>query len=245
MTNPTRNNPSLTMITYDPSGGNNPTEFWWFDAIISEEHFISALIMSHPTEEGFDITDHVRELPDEITLTGFVTNHHFGFWPEPNDGATTNLEDVPINPSSFGFVAVGRPPLPTSISARVSSQPELDRVEVVFDKLKRANTQGWLLTIRTAQRTYENMLIDNVRWSPDSGGSGNFEITARHVRIVSTEVREATETERLADQPGRRRGGRSTQQTNQAQRATALGAGANAGLNVGNAPSDIGQTGAG
>jgi hypothetical protein len=48
-----------------------------FDANLSEGHSWSNDITSNPVERGVEITDHIRELPDQLTLVGFVTNTPF------------------------------------------------------------------------------------------------------------------------------------------------------------------------
>lgn len=48
-----------------------------FDANLSEGHSWQNDITSNPVERGVDITDHIRALPDELTLVGFVTNTPF------------------------------------------------------------------------------------------------------------------------------------------------------------------------
>jgi hypothetical protein len=48
-----------------------------FDANLSEGHSWTAEITSNPVEVGADITDHIRNLPDQVTLVGFVTNTPF------------------------------------------------------------------------------------------------------------------------------------------------------------------------
>jgi hypothetical protein len=48
-----------------------------FDAVLTEGHSWSNDITSNPVERGVDVTDHIREIPDQITLVGFVTNTPF------------------------------------------------------------------------------------------------------------------------------------------------------------------------
>jgi len=245
MSNASEYNPSLTAIHFDPSGGTNPSEYLWFDAVLSEEHSISTLVMSHPTEEGFPITDHVREQPDSISINGFVSNSHFGAIPQPTGGSRITDEEINVNPTN-------NPNLPDTLTVKsVSSgsgfsQRSFDRVKVVFDTLKIMSVAGWLVDILTEQRSYKNMIVDNVTWSPDSGGGGTFAIEASHVRVVSTEVR-TVETARLSDRHNRRRGGTSTRQPSAAQTEKSLQVKRDAlGISAPpNTTSDIGATSAG
>ncbi len=48
------------------------------DATPVETHELSAETTEHPIEEGADVTDHVRILPDQITIEGVVSNTPVG-----------------------------------------------------------------------------------------------------------------------------------------------------------------------
>lgn len=63
-----------------------------FDANLSEGHSWKNDITSNPVERGVDITDHIRLLPDDITLVGFVTNTPF-LEGEGNREINNNSED--------------------------------------------------------------------------------------------------------------------------------------------------------
>jgi hypothetical protein len=61
-----------------------------FDANLSEGHSWSNDITSNPVERGVDVTDHIREIPDQVTLVGFVTNTPFL---DNEDGNTITNDD--------------------------------------------------------------------------------------------------------------------------------------------------------
>jgi hypothetical protein len=46
-----------------------------FDAAITENFSKTAEITDHPVESGVDITDHIRQLPEEVEIHGWVTNN--------------------------------------------------------------------------------------------------------------------------------------------------------------------------
>jgi len=48
-----------------------------FDANLSEGHSWTADITSNPVERGSEIADHIRNMPDQVNLVGFVTNTPF------------------------------------------------------------------------------------------------------------------------------------------------------------------------
>ena len=46
----------------------------WIDCSISETHGLQAEVTRHPVEDGADVTDNVRLMPDTIGIEGLVTN---------------------------------------------------------------------------------------------------------------------------------------------------------------------------
>jgi hypothetical protein len=44
------------------------------DCVISDDHTYANEVTKFPVENGADITDHIRQLPVEVTIDGFVTN---------------------------------------------------------------------------------------------------------------------------------------------------------------------------
>ena len=61
-----------------------------FDATLSEGHSWANDITENPVETGSDITDHIRGLPDQITLVGMVTNTPFLEPGNSSGGVITN-----------------------------------------------------------------------------------------------------------------------------------------------------------
>lgn len=46
-----------------------------FDASVAETHTNTAEVTQHPVEEGADISDHIRKMPDELAVNVIVSNH--------------------------------------------------------------------------------------------------------------------------------------------------------------------------
>jgi hypothetical protein len=46
----------------------------WIDVSLREQHNLAAEVTRHPVEDGVDITDHVREQPEQLQIEGLVTN---------------------------------------------------------------------------------------------------------------------------------------------------------------------------
>jgi hypothetical protein len=64
------------------------------DAVLSETHTISAEVTDHPVEQGFNVTDHIRRLPDSITLECIVTDAPF----DPVEG------DEPPSSTAYAYL---------------------------------------------------------------------------------------------------------------------------------------------
>lgn len=45
------------------------------DAVLDEQHSCKTEITQYPVEVGVNIADHIRPLPEELTLTGIVSNY--------------------------------------------------------------------------------------------------------------------------------------------------------------------------
>lgn len=146
-----------------------------FDASLTETHTKRNTIPSHPVESGTNISDHIRQEPDEITLQGVVTDHPIVYLasetaPSPLDGDLTAAND---------------------------------RADLAYAEMQRVMADGELVSIVTTLREYENMGITEMTVQRDSanGNVFNATIAAREVRIVTTEVTEAPVPENPANAP--------------------------------------------
>lgn len=65
------------------------------DAAISETHMLNSEVASDPVEKGAATSDHIRELPDEITLECIVSDTPMGavadFRSDESNGATPSM----------------------------------------------------------------------------------------------------------------------------------------------------------
>jgi hypothetical protein len=59
--------------------GSDKVGFVTLDVSESEDHGKTAEPTQHPIEDGSDVADHVKQLPDTLTLTGTVSNTPVGF----------------------------------------------------------------------------------------------------------------------------------------------------------------------
>ena len=51
------------------------TSFLEFDAMVQATYTGTSQLTDHPVEGSLDVTDHIRQMPLEITLRGIVSNH--------------------------------------------------------------------------------------------------------------------------------------------------------------------------
>jgi hypothetical protein len=89
----------------------------WIDVSISERHSVSAEVTAHPVERGVDIVDHIRPMPREVQIEGFVTNHPTE-QPLSHAGGARATEDA-------GFIDVASSPgrrIPP-MSAEIQGEP--------------------------------------------------------------------------------------------------------------------------
>jgi len=134
------------------------------DAALSETHTTSAMITSHPVEEGMDITDHIHRQPDALSITGIVSN------------ISRLLQD-----SIPGVAQV------SNLSSLIRGVNE-DRAKTAYDDLRDLVEQKQLVKIVTTLREYDNMLLDNITIERNEQFKDAlyFTVSARQIRIVST-----------------------------------------------------------
>jgi hypothetical protein len=89
----------------------------WIDVSIREQHNAQAELTRHPVEDGSDVTDHVRLMPDQIQIEGIVTNQPIELPGSHMDGATAD---------ESGFTLQRTAALPTgTTSTTIEGEPSL------------------------------------------------------------------------------------------------------------------------
>lgn len=164
-----------------------------FDAVLSEEHDRSAVVTDHPVEQGTNIVDNVRPLPDELTLEVFISNSPIASPDAPLSPVTL---DLPM-PGQGSFLAGGTgaivssliyPSIPgPTIGASVQAfAGETDYVRQAYETLTTLQSTATLLSVITPRAQYTNMILRSVRMHRDAGTgtSANFTLDLREVVIV-------------------------------------------------------------
>lgn len=136
-----------------------------FDASVQEGHTSSAEITQHPVEEGVDITDHIRALPDDLSVNVIVSNN------PPIVLASLRAEPV------TGF-------------SDPASRAE-DACTFLRGIIKSNQTVGFSTTLRE----YTNMAIATMSVDRDAttGNIANINMSLREIKVATTETVAAPE----------------------------------------------------
>lgn len=147
-----------------------------FEATIEEGHEAEAETTDHPVEIGADITDHIRRLPQKLTLKGIVS-------------------DYPIL-----LLA------PFRAEASVPGGDPGSRAKDAYDWLVDTKDQGLLLQVFTTLTSYSNMAIIgmSVVRDKDKRNILDVDLTLREIIIAETEKGAATTETGAASNLGRK-----------------------------------------
>jgi hypothetical protein len=150
------------------------------DASLSETHSHEAEITEHPVDDGVNVSDHIRQKPDVLTIEGIFTNTQLS-----RDGITRAVE-------TGGVI------FETSVFDEESSVAgTVGYAEASYRKLVEAKEAGKLMSVVTGLRSYDSMAIQSIS-APRNANIGDavqFTIVLRHFRVVTSrttkvEVRE-------------------------------------------------------
>lgn len=133
-------------------------------ASLQEIHGLHSEPTEHAVETGADITDHVRKQPQEVQITGIVS-------------------DVQLQNDFPGQTTV------EAFRVDEDSKPHLEAWETVKGYFEDSR----LITIVTALQTYENMILTSFTATRDKAETGvlRFSCTARKIKMVSTSLTDA------------------------------------------------------
>lgn len=142
------------------------------DASFSETHSADIEVTEHPVESGVNITDHARPKPDKLKIEGFFSNDAL-----PDSSAPLVEQSAQLGDGS-------------SISYLSRSSTQADRSGEAYAGLLAIRDAGKLITIVTALRTYENMLMTSleVPRDPKSGQALRFSAQFTEVKLVTNET---------------------------------------------------------
>lgn len=171
-----------------------------FDVIEGEVHDGVSEVTDHPVESGINASDHVRPLPDFLSIIGYVTNHPIKSNPFTQRGELKSVEikfpEYEIPPNNPGAIyRAGLEGLSGLIgkdgrTATVLGFSEIfDAVRETYEVLEELRKNAVFLNVYTKLRTYEDMILTRVSAPRAPGDSGvSFSCDFRQVRVVESGV---------------------------------------------------------
>lgn len=144
------------------------------DATLQETHNFKNAVTQFPVEDGSSINDNIRIQPDEVTVSGFVTNtpvslFQRGISETANSirGAFTNLKRSLVNNSVE---------LAVDALLRISGR-----------KVRGERSSPQLVTIILGLRVYSNMALTNLVMPRDARTGETLRFTATFIEVKTTD----------------------------------------------------------
>jgi hypothetical protein len=159
-----RNPPRLIQPVYDENGlFKSQSTALKFDCALSETHTVKNEATSFPVESGLDISDHVRQEPDQLKITGFVTNS-------------------PIEYLSFATSASDRVQAAYDTLMRLAGRKNTKLVTDLDSFFKPV-----IIDVATTLRMWLNMLIVSLEIvrEPDTGDAIEFVMELKSIKKVA------------------------------------------------------------
>lgn len=220
-----------------------------FDVVLVEDHERDSEVTDHSVEQGVSLTDHVRPLPDTITLSTFVSNTPINSRdaqllpltldiPQPNQGGLLAGGTTALAGNALLQLGIGNRN-PTTITATVQQFPgDTDYVQLTYDNLTALRDAAILITVATPHQVYTNMIVKRIALHRDSGTGtgGEFEIDLRQIRIVSSSIVDAPLPSLVQATPLANKGKIDPTAASAPKQSVALKYGLDSGLNIGNGP---------
>lgn len=159
------------------------------DCTVSELHQADVEITEHPTEEGADVTDHVRPKPVQLTLEGIISN-------------------TPINRTQARRVVDAQGTQLTTTSLEDAIRGQVGYAEEAFVKLTEIKDEGRLITVVTPLKSYSNMVIRSLSVPRDArtGDALRFTAMLQEIRVVRNKTTTVVSSNEPKARKKRRRG---------------------------------------
>lgn len=149
------------------------------DMTVDENHQLENQVTEYPIEEGGNISDHIRQLPDKLTLNGLVTNTPINLTQQSNAEIITNAQ------GKFEVRNLER----AIVNNRVISAFE-QLLTMSGRKVNGETIDPQIIKVVTGLRVYTNMAIQtiSVPRSKITGLALRFNITLINVIKVDSET---------------------------------------------------------
>lgn len=151
------------------------------DATISEDHKFTNRVTDFPIEDNAFISDHVIQVPEQLTLKGFITNSPI----EYASGLRSGIKPERVNDAFIGLMQIAGYDYPL--------QPASPSV---------VRNSAKLVSVVTGLRSYDNMIVSSlsVPRNDKTGNSMEFTITLKHVNETKVEVETVLDQSKISDQ---------------------------------------------
>jgi hypothetical protein len=145
------------------------------DAVVSETHTRTNTVTDHPVEEGANISDHSRPEPDRVQVEIYVSDTPLSV--EQMQRAQKFMQQA-------GIGAI----LDPSGQASVAAVPGYSRA--VRDRLEQYQLTGQLVTVATAIKLYQSMVIESVTENRSAKDAEAFHATIafKFIRVVQNKL---------------------------------------------------------
>jgi len=174
-----------------------------FDVIENELHESVAEVTDHPVEIGINIADHVRPLPDRLSLTAYTSNTPILVNPYTQRGEQLSFElkvpqwEIPIEPTPGSLYRAGLQAMGGLVGSIFGGDKRtvsilgfadvFDAIYETYEVLREFQANGVLLQIVTPIRTYEDMILERVAAPRTAGDAGvSFGLDVRQIRVVES-----------------------------------------------------------
>lgn len=134
------------------SGGEITIEF---DALLDEQAEFKSDVTQYEVEEGSPVSDHIRNLSDEIRFTGIISNA----WLYAETSGDTGQ------------------------SGGADGNEVAERLQPVFDKLRKLHTDKQTVSVYTRFATYSDMALRSCVIPRNAGDGGVLNFTLEFVKI--------------------------------------------------------------
>lgn len=142
--------------------GDSKLTYMPFNLFIDEENELKFRVSEHPLQDGTNISDHVHQEMQEVTINGMYTNHPM----KKNVQSEVKFKD------QYGTE---------------DEKPTLSNTALVkFNELKRLAKERKPVRLVCALETYPKMIITSIKYPRDakSGSSIRFTMTLREIKTV-------------------------------------------------------------
>lgn len=145
------------------------------DAVVSETHTRTNTVTDHPVEEGANISDHSRPEPDRVSVELYVSD---------TPASVEQMQRAQKFMQQAGLGAVLNPDGESSVAA----VPGYSRA--VRDRLDGYRLAGQLVTVATAIKLYQSMVIESIAETRTAKEAEAFHATIsfKFIRVVQNKL---------------------------------------------------------